>query len=87
MRRTIHRIRTREELWNGNRETFLNTFWGWNGLIVFSLRSHFRRRRDWPSELRDYPVVRLRSPAEVERFLAEFTSGSSAPERPPQTDG
>ena len=33
-----------------------------------ALHSHVRRRRAWPHTLEDYPVVRLRAPAEVESF-------------------
>jgi hypothetical protein len=67
--RTLRRIRGREQLWNDNRESLLTAFWGRESLFVWAFRSHFRRRRDWPTELALYPVVRLRSRAEVERFL------------------
>jgi len=69
VRRTFRRIRRREELWNGNRETFRSAFWGRESLFVFSLRSHFVRRRRWPDELAAYPVVRLRTVDDVERWL------------------
>jgi hypothetical protein len=36
---------------------------------VWAFRSHVRRRRDWPRELGHLPVIRLRRPAEVARFL------------------
>jgi adenylate kinase family enzyme len=70
VRRTARRILRREELWNGNRETLRAAFWGRDALIPFALRSHFRRRRDYPVSLARYEVVRLRSPGEVERWLA-----------------
>jgi adenylate kinase family enzyme len=68
LRRSYRRVTTREELWNGNRETW------WNAveLVRFALHQHFRRRRVYPVELRPYPVLRLRSPAEVERLLARY---------------
>jgi shikimate kinase len=69
-RRTVRRLRGREQLWNGNKETLANVLWGRESLFVFALRSHFRRRREYPAKLAAWPVVRLRSPAEVERFLA-----------------
>ena len=71
LRRTWRRMRGRERLWNDNRETLRNLIWGRESLIVFAIRSHFRRRREWPEKLREFPVVRLRTPAEVERFLAD----------------
>jgi adenylate kinase family enzyme len=70
IRRTARRIGGRERLWNDNRETLLGAFWGRESLFVYALRSHFRRRRDWPRALSAFPVVRLRTPSEVEAFLA-----------------
>jgi adenylate kinase family enzyme len=71
IRRTARRVRRGEELWNGNRETLVNVIWGRDALLVYAVRSHFRRRREYPEALANWRVVRLRTPAEVERFLAE----------------
>jgi adenylate kinase family enzyme len=71
VRRTWRRMRSREELWNGNREELRLALWGRRSLFVWALRSHFRRRREWPGELARYPVVRLRSPEEVDAWLAK----------------
>jgi hypothetical protein len=38
-------------------------------LIPYALRSHYRRRRDYPLRLARYPVVRLRTQAEIDAFL------------------
>ena len=73
IRRTARRIRRREELWNGNRETLVNVIWGRESLLVFAVRSHFRRRREYPEALASWRVVRLSTPAEVERFLADVS--------------
>ncbi len=70
LRRTFRRVRRREELWNGNRETFKDAFCGREALVPFALRQHFRRRRIYPEELAGLPVVRLRTPAEVDRFVS-----------------
>lgn len=78
LRRTWRRWRRRETLWNDNRETLRNAFWGRESLFVFALRSHFVRRRTWPTELAAYPVVRLRTVAEMERWLASV-GGASPP--------
>jgi len=72
LRRTARRVIRREELWNGNRETLRNVLFSRESLLVYSLRSHFRRRRFYPSELAPFRVVRLRTPKEVERWLATF---------------
>ena len=74
LRRTARRIVRREELWNGNRETFRDAFWGRDALVPFALRGHFSRRRRYPSELAGLPVVRLRSTAEVEGFMTAALS-------------
>ena len=71
VRRTWRRMRGREELWNGNREGLRTALWGRESLFVWAFRSHFRHRRDWPSRLAPYSVVRLRSPEEVDAWLAK----------------
>lgn len=78
-RRTSRRIRDDVELWNGNKEEWRNVLVGWDSLFAWAIRAHVQRRRAFPAELRRRPhltVVRLRSPAEVERWLAGV--GSSA---------
>jgi adenylate kinase family enzyme len=73
-RRTWLRIIRREELWHGNRETIRNAFFVRESLFRGAIRAHRRNPRVIPpraarhSHLR---LVRLRSAAEVERWLAE----------------
>jgi adenylate kinase family enzyme len=74
--RTLRRIRGRERLWNDNRESLLTAIWGRESRFVCAFRSHFRRRRDWPQALASYPVVRLRTPADIESFLARASASS-----------
>jgi adenylate kinase family enzyme len=71
IRRTWRRVGRREELWNGNRESLASAVWGRESLFAWALRTHFRRRREWPDALAHLRVIRLRTPADVERFLAE----------------
>jgi len=67
-RRSRRRMRERVELWHpGNFET-------WHGiweLSAYTVRVHHRRRRSWPSLLGGKGLVRLRSPAEVDAWLAD----------------
>jgi adenylate kinase family enzyme len=70
VRRTWKRLARREELWNGNRESLRGVLVGRDSLFAYALRSHFRRRREWPASLAGLPVVRLRSVHDVDRFLA-----------------
>lgn len=70
-RRTVRRMLTGEELWNGNRERFRNLFERPN-LFEWALRKHFSDRRDLPARVAEHPhlrLVRLRSPREVAAFL------------------
>jgi adenylate kinase family enzyme len=72
IRRTVRRVRGREELWNGNKETIRGALWGRDALFVVAVRSHFRRRREYPEALAEWHVVRLRKPGEVDRFLRDL---------------
>ena len=74
VRRTWRRMRGHEQLWNDNRESLRGVIWGRESLFGWAISSHFRRRREWPEALRNYPVVRLRTPAEVERFLEDASA-------------
>jgi adenylate kinase family enzyme len=79
LRRTGRRVTGRERLWNDNRETLRNAFWGRESLFGFALRTHFQRRRDWPAEFAGYPIVRLRSVADVEHWLGQVPGYSDRP--------
>jgi adenylate kinase family enzyme len=70
VRRTARRVTGRETLWNDNKENVLTAVWGRDSLFGYALMQHFRKRRDYPRQLARYPVVRLRSPREVDRWLA-----------------
>lgn len=73
-RRTFHRIRHNVELWNGNRETWHNTFMSRDSIFVWMFRAHRRHRREWPARYAQDPrLVRLRTRAEVRRWLDEQT--------------
>ena len=74
VRRTLRRIRGRETLWNDNKESFRSALWGRESLVVYALRTHFERRRRYPVELAQYPVIRLRSQAAVDRFVRDVSA-------------
>ena len=70
-RRTIGRIRSDAELWNGNKESWRGAFWGHDSLFAWMVRTHVRHRREWPSRYGADPrLVRLRSVADAEAWLA-----------------
>ncbi len=75
--RTLGRVARRKELWNGNRERWRN-FFSLNpeeSVIVWSLTKHGHYRRMYGDAMADpayghLTFVRLRSRAEIEKFLA-----------------
>lgn len=80
VRRSWRRWRQNEVLWGTNQETFWEHFLpNDRSLIWFTVRTHRRRRRDLAAAMRsdEWPRlrwVRLRSPRDVERWLALLPS-------------
>lgn len=91
LRRTLRRVLTREELWNGNRETLRGQF-SKDSIIPWFFRTHWRRRRETPELIAQYPqltVVRLRSAREARAWLSRLPASAptgagrpAGPERP-----
>jgi adenylate kinase family enzyme len=75
--RTVRRVVTRQRLWNGNREPFANLYrfgtdeniirWTWVKHPVYAQR--YRAAMDDPAHAH-LDFVRLRSPSDVDAFLA-----------------
>ena len=75
-RRTWRRWRTGEELWHGNRETVRGLIDPRYGMISWAVQSHFRHKRQIPAAAIRNPhlrLVHLRTPSDVERFLADVS--------------
>jgi adenylate kinase family enzyme len=77
--RTLRRSITRQELWSGNRESLREAFFG-DSIIRYALRSHRRRKQQYPElfrqpEYRHLHVIELRSPGEVRRWLKKVGRG------------
>ena len=75
-KRTLRRIRTREQLWNGNQEHIRGLFTR-DSVFLWALRTYRRRRRQYPillsrPENSHLTVIRLRSPRDAEEFLSEL---------------
>ena len=82
VRRTLRRCFTREELWNGNRESFRKSFLSRESILLWLLQTYRHQRGEYPALVRrpEYAhlaMVRLRSPRETEQWLDRLT----APER------
>jgi adenylate kinase family enzyme len=76
-RRTLGRVRSREELWGGNRETIRNAFFSKDSLLIYAVRTYRRRRRRWDKLLGSerwahLRVHRFRSNADADRWLASI---------------
>ena len=67
---TLRRIRGREELWAGNRETWRDAFFSRDSLFVWIVTTHRARRRRYLDRLDRYEFVRLRSQGVIEEWLA-----------------
>ena len=80
-RRTVARLRSQEEFWpgTGNRER-LGHIVRRDSLLWWILSTHHRRRRTTAEQLASRPdlrAIRLRSPAETERWLASLETAPS----------
>ena len=70
LKRSARRLSGREPMWNDNRESLKDVFWGRESLFGYALTQQPVRRREWPTVLARHRVVRLRSQAEIEQWLA-----------------
>ena len=73
VRRTVRRIVLRTEICNGNRESVRNLLLSTDSIVFWHFKSFARKRRRmraWHADPAMPPVVLLRSPAEVERWLS-----------------
>jgi len=71
--RTVRRVITGEELWNGNRETVRKAFFSRDSLFVWLAKTYRRNRRRYSrrlaEEFPDVAVLRFRAPRDADRFL------------------
>ncbi|MBN1657965.1 MAG: adenylate kinase [Anaerolineae bacterium] len=75
--RTLRRCLTREELWSGNRENVREAFFSRDSIILYSLQTYRRRKRQYQDlfcqpEYAHLHVVRLCSPRATRRWLAQL---------------
>ena len=85
--RTLRRALTREELWNGNRESLWGAISHDDSLVRYALANDRRRRHHYPRALARFRVARLRTQAEVDAFLrsARRRDRSSATQAAPRS--
>jgi len=95
--RTLRRMATRQELWNGNRESARNLFSldPEKSIIVWAWTTHAANRDTYLAATQDpanahLTFIRLTSPRAVRRFLADVSRGETPrnpPARPPPAKG
>ncbi len=73
--RTFRRALRREILWHGNRERLRTAFFSRESILLWAIKTHRRRQREYPTllvrpEYRRLRVIRLRSPREAAAWLA-----------------
>ncbi len=73
LRRTLRRIISREELWNGNRETMRNQL-GRDSLFIWALQTYPKHRHTYPAlmqqpEYQHLTFIRLKSPRAAQEWL------------------
>jgi adenylate kinase family enzyme len=81
-RRTVRRVVTREELWNGNREPFSNLY-AWDptkNIIRWSWTNHAKYHERYAAAMADptwsrLHFVHLRTAEQVDRWIARVESG------------
>ena len=93
LRRTLRRMVSRQELWNGNRETLRNIFLEKDSLLLWGIHHHRASIRSVRRSLDDIPhsadVLILRSRRDVEALIRRLTKehagavARSAPVTPP----
>jgi adenylate kinase family enzyme len=77
LKRGIQRSIRKVELWHGNRDTLRGVFFSPNSLWLYALKTHFRRRKEYPAafaapEYAPLTVIHLRSPRATEDWLASI---------------
>lgn len=77
VKRTWQRVVLRQELWNGNRESWRGAFFSRDSLFLWALQTHPLFRKTYPQFLAQpenahLRVVRLKTPAQAARWLASL---------------
>jgi adenylate kinase family enzyme len=83
--RTLRRSLTREELWGGNRETLRAALFSRESIVLWSLQTYRRRRREYPvllarPEHAHLAVIHLRSPRAARDWLSGIEAVSDQQE-------
>lgn len=88
LKRGLQRSFAKTHLWNGNRESLRGMFLSPNSLFLYALKTHFRRRKEYPvvlaaPEHAHLTVIHLRSPRATQDWLASLPSATLSEPDPP----
>ncbi len=81
--RTLIRSLRRQELWNGNRESFRMGFLSRESVIVWSFNTYHRRRKEYPilfqqPEHSHLTILQQHSPNQTEKWLVDLKKRAHA---------
>jgi adenylate kinase family enzyme len=90
LRRIFRRSLTREELWQGNRETLLRHFFTRKSMLLWVVKTYGKNKRKYHRlfgnpDLAQVRKIELKSPREVAAFLEGCRPAPSAPGEIPDT--
>jgi hypothetical protein len=76
VRRTLRRVVSQEELWNGNRESW-RMMLSRESILLWFLHTYWRRRREYPAllsrpQMQHLQVLRFGSPRQTEVWLRKL---------------
>lgn len=82
--RTVRRSLTGEELWSGNREELWRALASRDSIVLWALRTYWRRRREYPAlagqpQYAHLTFVRLKSPGAARKWLTGLCDGIGSP--------
>jgi adenylate kinase family enzyme len=80
--RTLSRVVTKQEVCNGNRETWQKSFFSGDSVLLWALQTYSKNRRGYSlllqkSEYAHLHIVHLRSPTSAQNWLVTLTPHSS----------
>lgn len=76
--RSLSRVAKQEELWAGNRESLLVSFFSKDSVLLWALQTYKRRKRDYPQlfalpQNSHLSIVQLRTPKESRFMLTQLS--------------
>lgn len=77
LRRTLRRIIYREKLFSGNKETFKESFFSKDSILLWVLKTHFRWKKLYPNlfgkdEFKHLKITHLKNQIEIDNFIGSI---------------